>query len=51
MKVGIRIVEVLGDGGIGTGIHLALEVLQIVLGICRLGVNFRIGSHLTRTQF
>ncbi|MNC18162.1 hypothetical protein D3C75_660580 [compost metagenome] len=45
MEVGIGVEEVLGDGRIGTGVDLGLEVLQVEQGVLRLRMRFRIRAH------
>jgi hypothetical protein len=44
--VGIGVVEVLGDGRVGAGIDLALEVQQVFARALRLRMPFRIGRDL-----
>ena len=44
--VGLCVVEVLGDGGIGTGFDLALEVREVHIRISCLRVHLRVGGDL-----
>ncbi len=46
MVVGVGVVEVLGDRGVGAGLDLALEVLQVVLRVFRLRVVLGVGRDL-----
>ncbi|KAG1385053.1 hypothetical protein G6F60_014987 [Rhizopus arrhizus] len=46
MEIRIRVVEILGDRRIGTGIDLGLEVLQVGQRIGRLRMGFRVGTDL-----
>ena len=45
MEIGISIEEVLGDGDIGAGLHLAREVLEIAMVIVGLRMALGIGRH------
>ena len=45
IEVGIHVVEILGDRHIGAGVELALEELDVLIVVLRLGVNFRVGGH------
>ncbi len=45
LEIRIGVVEVLGDGGVGPGLHLALEGQQIVLWRPGLRVDLGIGRH------
>ena len=44
-EIGVRVVEILGNGAVGPGINLALEVDQILFGAGCLRVIFGIGGH------
>ena len=45
-KVGIRVIEILGDGTVGASLDLALEVGQVLIGIGGLGMDLGVGRHL-----
>ena len=50
-QVGIRIVEILGDRAVRTGIHLAFEVSEIPGRVGRLRVVFRVGGDFDMKMF
>ena len=43
-EVGVRVVEILGDGAVGAGLDLAFEVQQVMFDVRRLGMKFRVGG-------
>ena len=45
-EVGVGVVEVLGDGGVGPGLDLAPKVLQVFGGARGLGVELGVGRDL-----
>ena len=45
-EVGVGVVKVLGDGRVGTGLHLGGKRLQVALGGLGLRMGLRVGSHL-----
>ena len=44
-EIGIGVVKILRDGGIGAGIDFAHEMVDVVFGTARLRVEFGIGGH------
>ena len=45
-KIGIGIVEILGNGAVCAGIHFSLEIFKVLASALRLGVEFRIACHI-----
>ena len=45
-EIGVSVVEILGDGGVRAGVHLAGEMAQVFLGGLRLRMDFRVGGGL-----
>jgi len=48
VEIRLDVEEVLGDGAVGTGVDLALEVQQVGFGTGRLGMELRIGADFQR---
>jgi hypothetical protein len=44
-EIGVGVVEILGDGTVGAGIDLGLEVAQVGERVLRLRMGFRITGH------